>query len=630
MSAFDAGEDVSKLEVLVVDSGAIIKGHGNGFHLMAKRLVTIEEVISEIRDSKSRDMLLKLPFELEICSPSEEAMLEVGKFAKKSGDFASLSLVDLKVMALAYTLEVEMYDGGKHIRTEPIDNKTLQWRQEQLAAGKSAELPKRVVKAKAFEGAELESSSGVKEVDEGEDEEDEVSIEELTQDEAMFENEEHLLDGEAYEEEREYDDYEDEGEEGEEEKGEEEEPFELRGEDFPEGFGDSAEPTPTLPAGDWGRGVPKTTMEGERGGGSAPEVVAQQAKPSTSSTLSKSRTFDAAAYFSRDASHELHQGGEEAGDAPTNTLLLPHTSSAMSEAAPMTSRIIGSSGGGGTAESQRRAALEDDGQGWIHSGNMQRCLNTGTGLLGSNTLKVKSRDLQKHGNKAAKGEEEEEEEGFAEVKKKKSKSKSKATPGKGRGANKNNPAQAASLNSPRPVGCVTTDFTMQNVLLQMNLHLVSVDGMQIQGVKQWVVRCMACYTIHYDMDRLFCSRCGANHMSRVACSIDAKTGELRLHLKKGYMPNRRGKQHSLPLPGKQGRFQGELLLREDQLMSGIWRQKVVKMQKDVKSAFGHDVTGDVGVHVNKSQAIKVGLGRFNPNADKGRERRGAKKKGSKK
>ena len=119
-------------------------------------------------------------------------------------------------------------------------------------------------------------------------------------------------------------------------------------------------------------------------------------------------------------------------------------------------------------------------------------------------------------------------------------------------------------------------------------------------------------------------------MSRVACSVDSKTGELRLHLKKGYKPNRRGKQHSLPLPGKQGRFQGELLLREDQLMTGIWRQKVVKMQKDVKSAFGHDVTGDVGVHVNKSQAIKVGLGRFNPNADKGRERRGAKKKSGKK
>ena len=89
MSNHYTNEEVPKLEVLVVDSGAIIKGHGNDFHLMANRLVTIEEVIAEIRDSKSRDMLLKLPFELEICSPSEEAMMQVSKFAKKSGDFAS-------------------------------------------------------------------------------------------------------------------------------------------------------------------------------------------------------------------------------------------------------------------------------------------------------------------------------------------------------------------------------------------------------------------------------------------------------------------------------------------------------------------------------------------------------------
>ena len=100
----------------------------------------------------------------------------------------------------------------------------------------------------------------------------------------------------------------------------------------------------------------------------------------------------------------------------------------------------------------------------------------------------------------------------------------------------------AAKGSPRLVGCVTTDFTMQNVMIQMNLHVVNVDGLQIRAVKQWVLRCMACFTIHYDMDRLFCSKCGANHMSRVACSIDSKTGSLRLHLKKGYTPSKRGTQ----------------------------------------------------------------------------------------
>jgi RNA-binding protein NOB1 len=190
---------------------------------------------------------------------------------------------------------------------------------------------------------------------------------------------------------------------------------------------------------------------------------------------------------------------------------------------------------------------------------------------------------------------------------------------------RNNAVKTTPLNT-SPIGCVTTDFTMQNVMMQMNLRVVAVDGMQIRSIRQWVMRCMACYTIHHDMNRIFCSRCGVDHMSRVACSMDATTGQLRLHLKKGYTVSKRGKVYSMPAPGKQGRFEGELLTREDQLLTGIWRQKTVKMQKDVRSAFGQDVTSDVGLHINKTQHIRTGLGRLNPNADKGRERRGKAKK----
>lgn len=78
--------------------------------------------------------------------------------------------------------------------------------------------------------------------------------------------------------------------------------------------------------------------------------------------------------------------------------------------------------------------------------------------------------------------------------------------------------------------------------------------------------------------------------------------------------------------GQQNRFEGEILLREDQLLSGIWKQKVRKTHKDVKSAFGDDITGDVGLHINKSASIKIGLGNSNPNARKGRERRGKSNK----
>lgn len=44
-----------------------------------------------------------------------------------------------------------------------------------------------------------------------------------------------------------------------------------------------------------------------------------------------------------------------------------------------------------------------------------------------------------------------------------------------------------------PVGCMTADFAMQNVLLQMGLSLVGVEGKKIERVKTWVLRCHACF-----------------------------------------------------------------------------------------------------------------------------------------
>lgn len=46
---------------------------------------------------------------------------------------------------------------------------------------------------------------------------------------------------------------------------------------------------------------------------------------------------------------------------------------------------------------------------------------------------------------------------------------------------------------PIGAGCMTADFAMQNVLLQMGLDLVSVDGKRIQKVRNYVLRCHACF-----------------------------------------------------------------------------------------------------------------------------------------
>lgn len=42
-------------------------------------------------------------------------------------------------------------------------------------------------------------------------------------------------------------------------------------------------------------------------------------------------------------------------------------------------------------------------------------------------------------------------------------------------------------------GCMTADFAMQNVLLQIGLNLVGLEGKRIEKIKSWVLRCHACF-----------------------------------------------------------------------------------------------------------------------------------------
>lgn len=60
------------LDYLVIDSNAIIRGHGLELFTKGKKIVTIPEVLAEIRDSKAKEHLERLPFEIELKNPSME------------------------------------------------------------------------------------------------------------------------------------------------------------------------------------------------------------------------------------------------------------------------------------------------------------------------------------------------------------------------------------------------------------------------------------------------------------------------------------------------------------------------------------------------------------------------------
>jgi RNA-binding protein NOB1 len=208
---------------------------------------------------------------------------------------------------------------------------------------------------------------------------------------------------------------------------------------------------------------------------------------------------------------------------------------------------------------------------------------------------------------------------------------------------KNNHANQPPKNPAPPVSqraaCATTDFAMQNVILQMNLELLSVDGVRVRRLKTWVTRCAACFTIYGGNDdkkgksggKLFCDKCGSNNLQRIAASVDRNSGRLKLHMKKNYQYNTRGTKFSLPKAGKGNKYEGDLLLTEDQLMYGAWAQKVRKGKSKSlgESMFGSGLAADLGCRADltKRDDIKVGFGRRNPNSSKfGRERRGKKKK----
>ena len=85
---------------------------------------TVQEVVDEIRCDSQIKRLAVLPYNLKVRQPDQESLRFVTEFAKKTGDFATLSLTDLTVVALTYQLEKELV-GTDHLRTEPLIARTV-------------------------------------------------------------------------------------------------------------------------------------------------------------------------------------------------------------------------------------------------------------------------------------------------------------------------------------------------------------------------------------------------------------------------------------------------------------------------------------------------------------------------
>ena len=128
-----------RIKVLVADAGPFIKGAP--LQKWSSNVVTVREVIAEIKDKATRERLQVLPYELSFREPSIEAIQHgristsscyghkyyhvcilclptVTRFAKRTGDYGSLSPVDLKLVSLAYQLHCEL-EPAAQLRQDP-------------------------------------------------------------------------------------------------------------------------------------------------------------------------------------------------------------------------------------------------------------------------------------------------------------------------------------------------------------------------------------------------------------------------------------------------------------------------------------------------------------------------------
>lgn len=80
--------------------------------------------MDEITNKRQLRRLVVLPYDLIIKEVFPENIRIVTEFAKKTGDYPSLSATDIKVMALTYQLEKKKV-GVNHLRTEPVVQKSV-------------------------------------------------------------------------------------------------------------------------------------------------------------------------------------------------------------------------------------------------------------------------------------------------------------------------------------------------------------------------------------------------------------------------------------------------------------------------------------------------------------------------
>eukprot|EP00249_Psilotum_nudum_P018668 c26909_g1_i1 orf=117-2021(+) len=531
--------------VAVVDANALIT---TSYKLrgMADRFFTVKEVLEEVRDPLSRAQLAALMVTVECLEPSQEALARVVRFARETGDLQSLSCVDVKLLALTFTLESQAF-GTSHLRVRPppLHLANVRSIQEQQLPGWGSNVPnpeewedfpedsEETCKQFASNGAEAKSHIlGLKTLNL-----DCLSIDDSSQVEKLREDQSTT----ASERSVEYNSTRQKWRKSKIEKTDPNVDGKLMvsiGLDASKGEWDGATEE------NWQRAVSRSTRrkQEKRVARSAfLQLAMQDSSVSEADTVDMNRCME-----DRSVENEPCQS-EDAGEDKVPPQLCGDISSIPKDQANICASTTCEQGDTGYVvhaeiDTDEKATLID---------------------LQKNELPCKEQVSENEGGSAT--ERQDDEESIVEEEQTPVCSSIECdTTTAFIDSSESGQSWMLRPISHSTVACITADFAMQNVLLQMGLRVLSPNGLQVYKLHRWVLKCQACNKVTSEVGRIFCPKCGnGGTLDKVSVTIGMSGTVLA---ERRHRINIRGTKYSLPLPkGGRNAITENPILREDQL-----------------------------------------------------------------
>ncbi|MED6133293.1 hypothetical protein PIB30_027052 [Stylosanthes scabra] len=549
------------VSVAVVDANAVIEG-GENLHSLADKFVSVPEVMEEIRDPVSRHKLSFLPFTIDTMEPSPEAINKVVKFARATGDLQTLSDVDLKLIALTYTLEAQIH-GTQHLRESPppVQMVNVPRLPEKDMPGWGSNVPN-LEEWEALEHQAEDKSNSNSRI---------LPLRDLNLNLNLVSQEVHSEDGSAeHKSETSSDIQQSKPKKYQRPKKE----INIEGKIMVAAGIDASQGQVDGDEGDWMPAVSRSTHR---------RFLRRKARREFHDALSSNQD-------QQDLEENVDDVTEDAG-ASSKHIHQNDDGSHIESGVSVNDQIIEENERNETLPAlMKQMSLEGSPEVLDDEQKPGFAIPSVTDTVNDQS------DHLEHASQTS-------EVTYLSY------------------ADDDSSEQSWMLRSlsESSVACVTGDFAMQNVLLQMGLRLLAPGGSQIHQLHRWILRCHACRTVTADIGRIFCPKCGnGGTLRKVAVTVGENGIVMAARRPRVTL---RGTKFSLPLPkGGRDAVTKNLILREDQLPQRVLYPKTKKAanKKDDDifasgTVFTHHTDKRAPFQPPIRKALAVFSGRKNPN-----------------